>query len=445
MSEQVKEAETFSREALLALSERLGDPEWLRQRRAEAWRFYLETPFPDSNKDEGWRRTPIRPLLRRLDKLQHAPQPALVDSLESLPEAIQTVLRDSEKRGGLLVRRDNGVVYHELDEEYAEQGVIFMDLSQAVQEYPDLVEKHLFQSQKWDEGKFESLHAAFLEGGAFLYVPKGVVVERTIQVIHWADSSDVMLFPHTLVVLEEAAQATVMDEYLSENDEGYTLVNSATELHVGRAAVLVYLQLQSWAENVTHLSFSRATADANANLNWTVGQFGAKLTRFQTEANMVGQGATALLNGVFFPTAGQQQGNYTLQRHVASHCTSDLLFKGALKEHSRSVYEGGIKVEKGAQQTDAYQANRNLMLAKNAHADSIPMLEIEAHEVRCTHGSTTSQMDPEELFYMQSRGIPTDPATKLIVEGFFVPVLDRIPLRSVRNRLKDAIQRKMSF
>ncbi|MDQ4075885.1 MAG: Fe-S cluster assembly protein SufD [Chloroflexota bacterium] len=447
MAEQtmIKEMEALSREAVVARGERLGDPEWLRQRREEAWRFYLDTPFPDSNKDEPWRRTVIRPLIRRLDKLEHAPALELAESLEALPEAIQGVLRESDKRGGLLVRRDNGVVYYELDEEYAEQGVIFMDLSQAVQEHPELVEKYLFQTQKPEEGKFEALHAAFMNGGVFLYVPEGVVLERTLQVIHWVDSTNVMLFPHTLVVVEEDAQATVMDEYLSEGDEGIVLVDSAVELNVAQSAVLVYLQLQDWGENVWHLNFSRSTSGSNSNLNWTVGQFGAKLTRYQTEAEMIGMGATALLNGVFFPTAGQQHGNYTLQRHVATHCTSDLLFKGGLKEKSRSVYEGGIKVEKGAQQTDAYQANRNLMLSKNAHADSIPMLEIEAHEVRCTHGSTTSQMDPEELFYMQSRGIPKEPATKLIVEGFFVPVLDRIPLRSVRNRLKDAIQRKMSF
>ncbi len=444
MSDHVMEAEALSYGEMLALSERMGEPAWLRQRREEAWRLYLETPFPDSSKDEPWRRTNVRPLVRRLPRMAHAPQSALVEAIEALPEGIQSVLRESDKRGGLLVRRDNSMVYHELDEEYAEQGVLFMDLSRALQEHPALVERYLGQQVRADEGKFEALHAAFVNGGAFLYVPKGVVLERTLQVIHWLDSQEVMLFPHTLVVLEEGAQATVMDEYLSEGSEGTVLVNGAVELFVGRASVLVYLQLQNWGENVTHLSFSRGATQANANLNWTVGQFGAKLTRFQTEAEMAGQGATALLNGVFFPTAAQQHGNYTLQRHIATHCSSDLLFKGALKENSRSVYEGGIKVEKGAQQTDAYQANRNLMLSRNAHADSIPSLEIEAHEVRCTHGSTTSQMDAEEIFYLQSRGIPLEPATKLVVEGFFVPVLDRIPLREVRNRLKDAIQRKMS-
>lgn len=443
MAEQTLQAEALSLGAVEALSERLGEPAWLRQRRAEAWQLYETLPFPDSGKDEPWRRTPLRTLTRRLPKLGHAPSAALVESIEALPLPIQSVLSQSDQRGGLLVRRDDSLVYHELDEEYREQGVLFLDLNQAVRDYPDLVQRALFQQIRPDEGKFQALHAAFMSGGSFLYVPKGVYVERALQTIHWVDSNETMLFPHTLVLVEENAQATLIEEFMSDGNEGFVFVDSLIELSVGAAGVLNYLALQNWGRAVTHFNFARSASHSHSNLNTTMGQFGAKLTRFQTEAEMVGAGATALLNGVFFPTSGQQLGNYTLQHHRATHCTSDLLFKGALLEGSRSVYEGGIKVAKGAQQTDAYQANRNLMLSKHAHADSIPMLEIEAHEVRCTHGSTTSQMDQEELFYLQSRGIPRDPATKLIVEGFFVPVLDRIPLREVRQRLKQAIQDKM--
>ncbi len=446
MTEQTTlEAQALSREAVELLSDRLDEPAWMRLRRDDAWRFYLDTPFPNSNTDEPWRRTDPRSIIRRLDRLTHAPEAPLMDDIESLPQRIRDVLRDTDKRGGLLVRRDNGVVYSEFDEEYAEQGVIFADLNSAVRDHPHLVRDYLFKAGSPEEGKFEALHAAFMNGGAFVYVPKGVVVERALQVVHWVDSTNVFLFPHTLIVLEEGAQATVIEEYISEGTEGTVFVDSAVELQVGPEATLVYLAIQHWGENVTHFNFSRSISERTSNLNWTVGQFGGKLTRFQTHADLAGSGATALLNGIFFPTEGQQHGNYTLQHHKATYCTSDLLYKGALLGKARSVYEGGIKVAKGAQQTDAYQANRNLMLSKNAHADSIPQLEIEAHEVRCTHGSTTSQMDQEELFYLQSRGIRKDPATKLIVEGFYVPVLDRIPLREVRDRLRTAIQNKMAF
>lgn len=445
MNTQTTELLSLRPESVNALAEQGNEPAWLRAQREAAWATYDSLPFPDSSKDEPWRRSNVRSLVRKLNQLTLAPITAFVDSLEELPATIQGVLRQPDKRGGLLVRRDNGVAYLELDEEYAEQGVIFTDLQTAIQEHGDLLRHFLHQTVRADEGKFQSLHAALMNGGAFLYVPKGVVVERALQIIHWVESTDVVLTPHTLIVVEENAQATVIEEYLSDGSEGMVLVNNAVELNVHPAAVLVYMALQNWGSNVTHLNFSRATTDSHSNLNWTVGQFGAKFTRFQTELDMNGPGGSALLNGVFFPINGQHQGNYTLQHHKARQCSSDLLFKGAVRDKSRSVYEGGIKVAKGAQQTDAYQANRNLMLSKNAHADSIPGLEIEAHEVRCTHGSTTSQLDQEELFYLQTRGIPTDPATKLIVEGFFVPVLDRIPLREVRDRLKDAIHRKMEM
>lgn len=445
MNTQTTELLTLSGESVAALSEQGNEPAWLRAQREAAWATYDALPFPDSSKDEPWRRSNVRSLVRKLNQLTLAPSAPLVETLEELPGAIQSILRDPDKRGGLLVRRDNGVAYLELDEEYAEQGVIFTDMQTAVTEHGDLVRHFLHQTVRADEGKFQSMHAALMNGGVFLYVPKGVVLERALQIVHWADSTDVVLTPHTLIVVEEHAQATVMEEYLSDGTEGIVLVNNAVELNVHASAVLVYMALQNWGSNVHHLNFSRATTDSNTNLNWTVGQFGAKFTRFQTELDLIGAGGTALLNGVFFPIAGQHHGNYTLQHHKARQCSSDLLFKGAVRDHSRSVYEGGIKVAKGAQQTDAYQANRNLMLSKNAHADSIPGLEIEAHEVRCTHGSTTSQMDPEELFYLQTRGIQTEPATRLIVEGFFVPVLDRIPLREVRDRLKDAIHRKMEM
>jgi Fe-S cluster assembly protein SufD len=445
MNTQTTELLPLSAESVAVLAGQGNEPAWLRAGREAAWATYDALPFPDSGKDEPWRRSNVRSLVRKLNQLTLAPAAPLVETLEELPDAIQSILRDPDKRGGLLVRRDNGVAYLELDEEYAEQGVIFTDMQTAVTEHGDLVRHFLHQTVRADEGKFQAMHAALMNGGAFLYVPKGVVLERALQVVHWVDSTDVILTPHTLIVVEEQAQATVIEEYLSDGTEGTVLVNNAVELNVHASAVLVYMALQNWGSNVTHLNFSRATTDANTNLNWTVGQFGAKFTRFQTELDMNGAGGSALLNGVFFPISGQHHGNYTLQHHKARQCSSDLLFKGAVRDRSRSVYEGGIKVAKGAQQTDAYQANRNLMLSKNAHADSIPGLEIEAHEVRCTHGSTTSQMDPEELFYLQTRGIQTEPATRLIVEGFFVPVLDRIPLREVRDRLKDAIHRKMEM
>jgi Fe-S cluster assembly protein SufD len=444
VAEKVLETDLFSREAVLALSERYGEPDWLRARREEAWRLYLDTPFPNSNTDEKWRRDDISRFVRRLDTFKPGEEPSPT-TLEELPAPIQAILRESDKRGGLIVRRDAGVAYAELDEEYAEQGVIFTDLSTALREHSDLVEQFLFKAVKIDEGKFPSMHAALMNGGVFLYVPKGVTVERSFQVVHWLDNTNIAVFPHTLLVLAESAAATVVEEYISPDLEGIALVNGATELLIGANAVLTYLGIQNWGKNVWHFATQRSLVEANGVLNFSNGQLGSRFNRFETEAWMEGTGSTAYLQGIFFTGNTQHISNHTLQFHRNTQTTSDLLYKGGLTGKSRSVYEGLIKVARGAQQTDAYQANRNLMLSKKAHADSIPQLEIEANDVRCTHGSTTSQLDEEELFYLMSRGIRRDDAVRVIVEGFFAPVLDRIPLREVRRRLKSAVTAKLEL
>lgn len=442
MAEKVLEHDLLSRETILTLSEQYAEPDWLRARRQEAWHLYLDTPFPNSNQDEEWRRDDISHLIRRIDTLKSAQVP-VPTTLEELPVPIQGILRESDKRGGLLVRRDAGVAYAELDEEYAQQGVIFTDLATALREHTDLVEQYLFSAVAFDEGKFPALQAALMNGGAFVYVPKGVTVDRSFQIVHWLDNTGIAVFPRTVLVLAESAAMTVIEEFLSPDLEGIALVNGAAEFVVGDNSMLTYLGIQNWGNNVWHFATQRSRLGANSVLNFSNGQLGSRFNRFETEVWLEGSGSTASLQGIFFTSGAQHISNHTLQYHRSTQTTSDLLYKGALSGKSRSVYEGLIKVARGAQRTDAYQANRNLMLSKKAHADSIPQLEIEANDVRCTHGSTTSQLDEEELFYLMSRGVPRHQAVRLIVDGFFVPVLDRIPLREVRRRLKNAVATKM--
>ncbi|MDQ7030412.1 MAG: Fe-S cluster assembly protein SufD [Ardenticatenia bacterium] len=296
-----------------------------------------------------------------------------------------------------------------------------------------------------EESRFQALHAAMMSGGVVIYVPDNVTVERPFQIVHWLDSGGVMGFPHVLVVTGRNASVTVLDEYLSHDLETPSFVGGAIELVVGENASLTYLDVQNWGDGVYHLSTQRARLHANAMLNWSTGEFGSTLTRFETGVLLEGDGATAFLQGIYFPQKEQHIANHTLQHHRSTHTSSDLLYKGALIGQAHTVYRGLIRVDRGAQQTDAYQANRNLILSPKAHADSIPMLEIEANDVRCTHGATISQIDEEELFYLMSRGIPREQATRVIVDGFFAPVLDRIPLRQVRDRLRTVIHERLGY
>jgi Fe-S cluster assembly protein SufD len=252
-------------------------------------------------------------------------------------------------------------------------------------------------------------------------------------------------FPHTLIILEAGARAVFIDEYESHTAERQAFTNGAVEIIVGDDAQLDYVNWQDLGRNVYNFTHERAKVMRNSTLHWIVAGLGTKLTKSFMDANLAGQGSTALMSGAYF-VDGQQHLDYdTEQIHLVPHTTSDLLYKGALKDEARSVWQGNIHVYPGAQRTDAYQASRNLSLSNAARADSIPGLEIEADDVRCTHGAAVSQVDKEEIFYLMARGIPEKIAEQLIVNGFFKPVLDRIPMDNVRARLEASFAAKMGL
>jgi Fe-S cluster assembly protein SufD len=248
-----------------------------------------------------------------------------------------------------------------------------------------------------------------------------------------------------LVWVEPGAALTYVHESASNSEpSGQTLHTGIVEIHVGDGANLRFVELQSWGEHVWNFTHERARVDRDASLDWIFGAIGSKLTKNFSDLDLVGEGATGRMSGFYFTDGTQHLDHDTQQNHLAPHTTSDLLFKGALRDHSRSVWQGMIYVAPGAQKTDGYQANRNLVLSRHARADSIPGLEILADDVRCTHGATVGKIDPEQIFYLRSRGIPQNEAERLIVEGFFDPIMQRIPFEGVRTRFQRAIREKMT-
>jgi Fe-S cluster assembly protein SufD len=215
------------------------------------------------------------------------------------------------------------------------------------------------------------------------------------------------------------------------------------EIHVGEAANLRFVELQSWGEHVWNFSHERARVSRSGNLDWIFGAVGSYVTKNFSDLDLIGEGAVGRMSGFYFSENDQHFDHDTQQNHLAPHTTSDLLFKGALKDQSRSVWQGMIYVAPGAQKTDGYQANRNLVLSPKARADSIPGLEILADDVRCTHGATVGKIDADQVFYLRSRGMPYADAERLVVEGFFDPIMQRIPFEGVRSRFQDSILRKM--
>jgi Fe-S cluster assembly protein SufD len=433
----------FSRETFEALlAARATEPDWMHDRRRDAFHVLLDTSLP-TRTDEAWRRTDFGSL--KWDEVEVVgPQVSGAAALKGAPRSIKEAI-SGKGASGSLVSADGQVVASYLDESLARQGVIFTDMETALEKHSDLLEP-LFMTQivRPNDGYFAALHGSFWQGGTFVYVPKGVEVPLPLRAGTWLKQRH-SSFTHTLIVMEPDSRAVFIDEYESVTDDRQAFNNSAVEILVGDGAQLDYVNWQDLGRNLYNFTHERAKVLRNSTLHWIVAGLGTKLTKSFIDAQLAGPGSSALMSGAYFVDGNQHLDYDTEQNHFVPHTTSDLLYKGALKDNARSVWQGNIHVYPGAQRTDAYQASRNLSLSNTARADSIPGLEIEADDVRCTHGAAISQVDKEEIFYLMSRGIPAEIAEQLIVNGFFKPVLDRIPMDNVRARLEASFAAKMGL
>jgi len=427
---------TFDEESLGALP---AAPAFVEGLRKQAFTEYLALPIP-SQETEEWRYTDLSDL-----DLGFAPFAAGVraGNLDGVDERILEAAGRVGERAGLQIQHNSEIAVVHLDPELAAKGVIFTDLDRAAEEHPELVEPHLHALVPSSRTKFTALHGAFRTGGTFLYVPDGVVVEMPLQTLTWLDADGAAVFPHTLLVVGEDAEVTFIDRYASP-DLGRALSSAVVEIHVGPASRVRYVSIQEWGEGVTHLGVQRAHLSRDTDFRSVAVGFGASLARVETETILAESGAFSEMLGVFFADGSQHFDHRTEQDHVAPNGTSDLLYKGALRDESRAVYSGWVHVRPGAQKTNAMQTSRNIVLSEHAKADAIPNLEIEANDVRCGHAASVGPVEEETLFYLQSRGIPRGEAERLIVFGFFQEVLDRIPLAEVRDGVSHAIERELA-
>ncbi|HEX2235281.1 MAG TPA: Fe-S cluster assembly protein SufD [Actinomycetota bacterium] len=388
------------------MAERLGEPGWLAERRLHAWDVFEKLDLPDP-KGEEWRYVDVRDF-----DFGRFEAPPVRSSAPAVDDALAT------------------------------RGVVVTDFPTAARDHADLLREHFFTDVPVDEHKFTALHGAFLSDGVLAYVPRGVEVDGALQVTRRIAGGG-STFPHTTVVVDENASVTVVDVFSSDTEDRESLCSSVVEIEARRGATVNYISLQQWGRNVHHFQTQRFTGHRDSTVRSLAVNLGSSFARTQVESVLKGEGSFSEMLGLYFADSDQHFAQRTLQSHSALHATSDLLYKGALKERSRSEYSGLIKVEPGAQGTDAYQANRNLVLSSDAMARSIPQLEIEANEVRCTHGATVSPVEEEHLFYLMSRGIDRVTAQKLVVFGFFGDVLDRIRVPAVRDGLSQAIAAKV--
>ena len=429
----------WTKETTAALSQHAGDAPYLARLRAEAWAHAEKTPFP-ARTEELWRRTDISGL--KWDSVLVGRDHPPVRAASDLPASLRKLAGPDEERSALLVQVDSGVVLAERTPELTRLGVTVLPIGEAFARNPELLERLLGTTVRFDESRFTALNAALLSGGAVVHVPAGVVVPGPIRILVTRQTPDLAIFPRVIVALERGSEASVIEEYVSDGEPGIGVAVGVTEVTVGEEASLHMATLQHWGSNVYHFGVERVRVARGGRFHWTFTALGGKLTKLDMEMHLEGEGTEAKFSGCYFGNETQHFDFHSFQNHIVGHSTSDLLFKGALRGRARMVYQGLIKVHKDAQRSDAYQANRNLILSDRARADSIPSLEIEANDVRCTHGATVGQVDEDQLFYLMARGLPRPEAERLMIQGFFEPVLERIPAASLRALVTEAVERK---
>ncbi|MBU6238326.1 MAG: Fe-S cluster assembly protein SufD [Planctomycetes bacterium] len=425
---------SFDQKAFDRLIEKRIDPTWLTAARKEAWEVFQSNPWP-SPRQENWMRSDLRGF--RIQK--YVPN---VEERTSLADGTPVRLLDGVDVAGTLRSVDGVVTHQQLHESYSSRGVIASSLSAAAREHSELVRKHLHSLVSPTVDRFAALEASMWSDGYFIYIPRNTVVDRPIH-IHAAISEGGVDLSHTLIVLEEGAEATVLYESASPDTASAGFHCGAVELVQRGNSHLRYVNLQDWGQNVWHFAHQRASVGRDASIQWTVAAMGSRFAQVDQRVALVEAGARSQVNGVMFTRDKQHLVYNTLQHHIAPHCTSDFLYKAVLQDRSRTVWRGMIKVDSGAQKTDGYQRNDNLMLSDKARADSIPGLEIQADDVRCTHGSTSGRIDEELIFYAQSRGFTRGEAMRMIVTGFFQQIFDRVTIESVREALGASIARQV--
>jgi Fe-S cluster assembly protein SufD len=384
--------------------------------RAELLERYRELPLP-TTRDEHWRFTDLAGFDPDAWSANGAAEVARPPSMLDLDAA------------GLVHVGEAGI-----EIERAPEGIRFEPLTG---------EAELLYSLVGFDEKFAAHNAAMWRNGLLVHVPKGVVVEKPLYVRIANSVEEGSLFWRLLVVAEPESRFALIEEYASSSPDLSAYSNAAVEITAQQGAKVEYVSIQNLSRGTWHFASHHARVERDAELDWVAGGFGSAKGKIRIQNDLAGPGATSRVTGAYFADGTQHLDYDTFQEHMAPSTTSDFAFKGALRDTARAVWRGMIRVEEGAQKTNAYQENRNLLLSKTAHADSIPGLEILANDVRCTHGATLGQVDRDQLFYLMTRGLTRAEAERLIVRGFFQDVLDRVDLEPVREALGAALESRI--
>lgn len=411
-------------------------PEWFRVKQAEAWKRYQELPLP-GRKSETWRFSKLKPL-NTIEDFTPAEFGAAEDDV-----LVERSSRLTNVAGRFIFIDDNLAAPRFLDPELEAQGVIFTTLFDALNRHGDLVQKYFMQqSPELGSEKFEALHVALLRNGVFLYVPKGLEIDKPFVIANWTKTDQSAIFPHTLFVCDENSKATLIEFQESACDECEQLIVANAHVFAEAGAKPRHDIIQNWNEKALSFQLNTHNAQRDVESRGIIINTGSKQARQEIHGKIFGSGSDVNLYSLNVPTNDQIIDQRTLQTHIAPNSRSDLLYKNALLDESKTIFSGLIIVEEDAQQTDAYQTNNNLLLSEKVEANSMPGLEIKANDVKCSHGATSGQIDDTNMFYFLARGIPRKKAEELLVFGFFEEIISKFADPDAQAYVRDLVQKK---
>ncbi|WP_240374480.1 Fe-S cluster assembly protein SufD [Bacillus piscicola] len=428
---------TYDEEYVKAYSKRRGEPDWLTEERVAALRLAekLDLPKPEKTNIKTWNFTEFK---------HEADSKDLVDSVKDLHEDVQKLIDQSSDNQNLIVFQDGRPLYHSVSNQLTEQGVMFLDFETAAKEHSDLLKKYFMgKAVKVDEHRLNAFHAALLNGGTFIYVPKNVQVKEPLQTIYWQDNPELALFNHVIIVAEDNSEITYLENYVSFEKEKKSVANIISEVYAGPGAKVSYGGVDHFEKGITTYVSRRGYVEKDGSIEWALGQMNEGNTVSDNTTILFGDGSYADAKSVSIGRGDQSQNFVTHINHYGKHSDGQILTHAVMKDKASSIFNGVTKIEKGATKANGEQTERVLMLSEKARGDANPILLIDEDDVTAGHAASVGRIDPMQMYYLMSRGLSEKEAERLIIHGFLAPVVNELPIKAVKERLTEVIERKV--
>jgi len=423
----------FNKDIVTQLSKQKAEPDWMLNIRLNALEKYLELPLPyfEKTKIDNW----------NIDEFSIDVKEGKEDLINELPENIQSIVAANTEDRSVLVQKSGSILYQQLSKKLSKQGVIYMGLEQAVQEHPELVQKYFMKDISFEDNKITALHTALWNGGIFLYIPKNVEVEFPIQALYVADTNG--LLPHLLIVAEENSSVTYVDHYFAETEKS-TVHNGVVEVYVGDGAKVRFATIHNFNDNMYDYTYRQATVGRDGKMEWIIGEMNEGNTVSNNTSILKGNAAQSDSKSIFIGIGKQKTNFVSKVVHEGTHTESGILSHAVMLDQSTAIFNGITHMKKGAVKSNAEQAEKVLMLNEGARGDANPILLIDEHDVMAGHAASAGPVNPNDVYYLMSRGISKQEAERLVIHGFLAPVVSRIPIEGMLEQLEKVIERKLS-